>query len=288
MRKGLGKGLAALIQDPIIEVASDSLMEIDINKIEPNPNQPRKSFNKEALEELSTSITEFGIIQPIVVRESHGETGTYYSIIAGERRYRAARIAKLSTIPCIVKSYNEMEALHVALIENIQRQNLNPIEEAMCYKQLEEYFFNSREEIATKVGKSRNTISSRINLLSLNNELQGLIMQGDISASHALKLSPLEGDVQINIAHRIINENLTIKETETILESLNKPKEINKPSVQFKTVYKYKQIETNLKEVWGTKVNIKDKGDKGKIEIEYYSNEDLDRIVTMLGAVDGS
>lgn len=277
MKKGLGRGLGALIQTPMLEDYKEALLEIDINLIEPNPNQPRKNFPKVELEELASSVKEYGIIQPIIVNESENEKGSYYTIIAGERRYRAARIAKLNKIPCIIKSYSQMEALQIALIENIQRQDLNPIEEAICYKQLEEYFFHNREEISKKVGKSRNTISNRISLLSLDDRVQEMIINGQVPAGHAQKLVGLPKELQNEISQKILTQNLSIKETELLA---NKAPVREKNNIKF--IKFYPQIETNLNEIFGTKVNIKDNGNKGKIEIEYYSKEDLERLLELL------
>ncbi|MCL1996548.1 MAG: ParB/RepB/Spo0J family partition protein [Defluviitaleaceae bacterium] len=277
MKKGLGKGLGALIQTPIEKsMEASPLQEIDISLIEPNPMQPRKSFPEEPLEELAQSIQEFGIVQPIVVNENNG----VYTIIAGERRYRAAHIVELKTIPCIIKTYSEMEALQVALIENVQRQDLNPIEEAMCYHQLGEYFFFNREEIGKKVGKSRNTISARMNLLNLDQDVQKHIISGELSASHGAKLVGLPIDHQIEICEKIITQNLGIREIEALVSKTQQSEQSTNPK---KTQNKiYTNAEIDLKEYLGANVNIKGKEDKGKIEIEYSSKEELSRIIGII------
>lgn len=284
-KSGLGgKGLGAMIPkttviDFEVPAINDTFIFIDIDKIEPNPNQPRKNFPKEELEQLAESIKEHGIIQPLVVNilgQDKGEAPRYI-IIAGERRWRASRIAGLNTLPCIIKTYDDMKALQISLIENIQRQDLNPIEEALCYKQLEEYFFHKKEDIAKKVGKSRNTISARVSLLTLCDHVIDLLVSGTITASHGQKLVGLSPERQEEIADIIVERNLSVKETEILANRKSEPKDDAKRP----TYNPYIGIETNLKERLGTKVNIKDKNGKGKIEIEYYSNEDLERIIEM-------
>ena len=283
-KSGLGKGLGAMIPktsiiDFDIPTINDVYMQIDINKIEPNPNQPRKNFPKEELDELCQSIKEHGIIQPITVNilGQGSEESPRYTIIAGERRWRASRMAGLTTLPCIVKTYDDMQALQISLIENIQRQDLNPIEEALCYKQLEEYFFHTKEDIAKKVGKSRNTISSRMSLLALCPFVIEALISDEISPSHGQKLLGLPHDRQEEIAELIIEKNLSVKETEQLAK---KQKEPSQPT---KNKYNpYINLETGLKERLGTKVAIKDRDGRGKIEIEYYSNEDLERIMEIL------
>ena len=274
MKKGLGKGLGALIQTSLEESTEKSLLrEIDINLIEPNPGQPRKSFPQDKLEELAQSIKEFGVIQPIVLSEA----GDSYTIVAGERRYRAAKIAGLQTMPCIVKTYTELEALQIALIENVQRHDLNPIEEALCYEQLQKYFFFSKEDIAKKVGKSKYAISLRINLLSLDEEVQQHIMNEEITIGHGTKLVGLPIDHQLEICEKIIKEGLTVKEVEALIEKMQKVTPPKPASVK-----PYVNVEIDLKEYLQAKVKIKGKEEKGKIEIEYYSKEELLRIIEMI------
>ena len=283
MKKGLGRGLSALIPDLPEEtnLSKGDVLEESIENITANPDQPRKKFNETALEELSQSIKEFGIIQPIVVNKK----GAGYEIIAGERRYRAAKLAGLTHVPIIVKTYTDLEALQIALIENIQRQDLNPIEEALSYKKLTDYFFYNRETIAKKVGKSRNTISNRLNLLNLNEDLQNLIVENKIGANHALLLINKEN--QIELANKIVAENLSIKETEALLKEKheeNEEDEKDEDKLKEKkprTIY-YESFERNLGNLFGTKVEIKGQK-KGKIEIEYKTEEELERLVKYLG-----
>ena len=290
MKKGLGKGLSALItgeekvENLLVSGHNSNIMEIDINKIEPNKNQPRKNFDEELIQELASSIEEFGIIQPIIVVKEND----FYTIVAGERRFRAARIAKLKTMPAIVKNYNEMDMIQVALIENIQRENLNPIEEALCYKKLTEYFFYKKEDIAKKVGKNRNTIGNTMSLLTLDSRVQNLILEGKLLIGQARKLLEIEdNDIQFEMADKIIDDELNIKETEELVSHYLRPKEeqippINEKNLPFEeksSINNFKSIENILKEILGTKVSIHDKNQKGKIEIQYYSQEELDRLL---------
>ena len=274
-KKGLGRGLNALLDaNPVIDISS-GVVEVDITKIEPNKNQPRKYFDEESIEELSVSLKEFGLIQPIIVKK---ETD-YYSIIAGERRFRAARIAKFKKIPVIIKDYSDLEIIQIALIENIQRKDLNPIEEAQCFKRLIDEYLYRQEDIANKVGKSRPSISASLKLLNLNYEIQNLIIEGNLTSSHGrLLLNIIDNTERIKVAEIIIENSLSIKQAEKLIQSyLNSKdkKEVSKPTN--KNQYRY--MEDDLKTIFGTKVNIKHNKDKGKIEIEYYSNEELDRLL---------
>jgi len=287
-KKGLGRGLDALI-GPTNGVSatekietSSGVLDIDINKIEPNKDQPRKNFEEEALIELSESIKNYGIIQPLLVKDEGG----YYSIIAGERRWRAARIAKLNKIPVIIKDYNEAEKIQIALIENIQRQDLNPIEEAECYKRLSEEYFFSQEDIAAKLGKKRATISSYMGLLNLDVRVKGLLTEGKLSVAHGNKLLSLEDpDDQFRTAEHIVGESLSVREADANIKFLIEQKQMaektKKPELIVRHIVKksYKNLESDLKSIFGTKVNIKDGKNKGKIEIEYYSEDELDRLI---------
>ncbi len=292
-RKGLGKGLGVLIPtkpqaEPEVKhvenqqtKAENGVSELDINKIEPNSHQPRKYFDEESLHELAASIKEFGVIQPLIVKEENG----YYKIIAGERRFRAARIARLKTIPVIIKDYTEQETLQVALIENIQRRDLNPIEEAQCYKRLHDDFFFSQEDIAEKVGKSRNTISALLSLLNLDEMLQTFIIEGKLSVGHGrLLLSVSENEIRLDYAEKIIDEELSVKEAEKGLAAFvaGYSKEEKKHEEVQKQTDAYAYLERDLKNIFGTKVNIRDGKNKGKIEIEYYGTDELDRIFKLI------
>lgn len=285
VKKGLGKGLGALIvsNENFIDMDNEKrsgVIEVDINRIEPNANQPRKHFEEESLHELASSIKEFGVIQPLLVKKEEG----YYSIIAGERRWRAARIAKIEKVPVIIKDYNELETLQVALIENIQRADLNPIEEAYCYKRLSEDFFFTQEDIAQKVGKNRTFISNSMRLLSLDSRVRVFVSENRISMGHARALLPIENpDDQFNIAEEIIENELSVRETEDYVADYKKndsaKKADKKPAEKWN---EYKSLEDELKTILDTKVSIKGSKNKGKIEIGYYSPEDLDRIILFL------
>ena len=293
-RTGLGKGLGALISaqdnltnlapghtsfDSEIQTVSSGVLEVDINKIEPNKDQPRKRFDEDSLSELAESIKQFGIIQPIVVTKM----SDFYRIVAGERRWRAARIAQLKTVPVIVKELEDIEVLQIALIENIQRQDLNPIEEALCYQQLCDVFFFRQEDIAFKVGKSRASISGMMSLLKLDPRVQNLIAEGRLTASHGRKLLEIEnGNIQFEIGEKIIEEELNISQISAHLETLNEDVDSTEEDKKEKKATDrtlYKSIEKELMSIVGTKVIIKDKKDKGKIEIEYYGQEELDRLI---------
>ena len=294
-RTGLGKGLGALIsaQDSLTNLTSthinsdsepqvattSGVLEIDINKIEPNKEQPRKRFDEDALSELAESIKQFGIIQPIVVTKADG----FYKIVAGERRWRAARIAQLKTVPVIVRDLEDIEVLQIALIENIQRQDLNPIEEALCYQQLCDVFFFRQEDISLKVGKSRASISGMLSLLKLDPRVQNLIAEGRLTASHGRKLLEIEnGNIQFEVGEKIIEEELNISQVSAHLEALNDELDASTDDKKGKTPQDrtlYKSIEKELMSIVGTKVVIKDKKDKGKIEIEYYGQDELDRLI---------
>ena len=307
-RKALGKGLGALISSAEDRMPSlvppqntehnhESLagvLEIDINKVEPNKDQPRKRFDEDKLTELADSIKQFGIIQPIVVTRVDNAVG-FFKIVAGERRWRAARIAELRTVPVIVKDLADMEVLQIALIENIQRQDLNPIEEALCYQQLCDVFFFRQEDIAGKVGKSRATVSGMMSLLKLDPRVQNFIAEGKLTAGHGRKLLEIEsGNTQFEIGEKIIEDELSINQISSLIESLNKKAPVDDndktPQKEATTISEgnkilYKSIENELMSALGTKVAIKDKKDKGKIEIDYYSQDELDRLIGLFKKV---
>lgn len=274
-KRGLGKGLGALISTEEKVEDKGSVIEIDINKIEPNKDQPRKNFNQDSLNELAESIKEFGIIQPLILNEKDG----YYTIVAGERRWRAARIAKLNTVPAIIRNYGDLETLQVALIENIQREDLNPIEEALCYQKLIDIFFFKKEDIAAKVGKSRNTIGSMISLLSLDPRVQNFITEGRLLIGHGRRLLDIsDNSLQFEAAERIMENELSVKEAGLLIDRLLKEGTEKKKAAE-KPLPLYARLEDDLKNILGTKVNIKDGKNKGKIEIEYYSEDELDRLM---------
>ena len=233
-KKGLGKGLGALMNTNDIEASSNKIHEVDINKINPNKNQPRRNFNEDALNELAESINEIGIIQPLTVKK----TGEFYEIIAGERRWRAARIAGLRKVPVLIKEFDDLKSLEAALIENIQREDLNPIEEAFTYIRFSDEFNLNQEEIAKKVGKSRSAVANAMRLVNLDPRVQTFVKEGKLSAAHGRTLLPINDlNIQFETAEKIIDENLSVRDTETLVKNLienNTTKE--KKSVEVNTV----------------------------------------------------
>ncbi len=288
-KKGLGAkglGIEALINHKMEDLQSideSSILELDIHDIEPNRQQPRKHFAEGALEELAASLKIHGMIQPVVVKKN--KEG-YYELIAGERRWRAAKIAGLSTIPAICKNWEEGKAFEAALVENLQREDLNPMEEAESYARLQEEFHLSQEQIADKVGKSRPAVANAMRLLQLDNRVQHFLVDGRLTAGHARALLGLEdGNTQFELAEHIIEEGLNVRQTEALVKEMTengekKTKEKNKPSMESLAVLH--AIEEDLKGIFATKVKINQKKNKGKIEIEYYSPEDLDRLLMMM------
>ena len=281
-KKGLGKGLNSLLSSNDLEIDDDSkVLEIDINKITPNKNQPRTVFNENSLNELADSIKEVGILQPIAVKKK----SDYYEIIAGERRWRAARLAGLKTVPAIVMDLEGLKALEAALIENIQREDLNPIEEALTYCRFHDEFNLNQEEIAKKVGKSRPAVANAMRLLNLDKRVQIFVKEWKLSNGHARALLAIDDkDLQFETAEKIIDDELTVRQTEELVKSLLEPKpEKEMPKIKHnpEAARAYLNIAKDLKTILGTKVNIKNGKNKGKIEIEYYSQEELDRLIGM-------
>ena len=286
-KKGLGKGLDSLI--PKIEVSEISskpkrqvsekvekgITNIKINLIEPNRNQPRKTFDEDALIELAESIKQYGIIQPLVVQKKDD----YYEIIAGERRWRAAKQAGLKEVPVIIKDYSEQEVVEIALIENIQREDLNPIEEAMAYKRLLTEFNLKQDQVAERVSKSRTAVTNSMRLLKLSEEVQQMVIENLISSGHARALLAIEDkNLQIQLATRIMDEKLSVRETEKLVKLILNPK-TKKEKETIENQFIYDDIENKIKEIVGTKVKVNHKSNgKGKIESEYYSNAELERI----------
>jgi ParB family chromosome partitioning protein len=275
MKTALGKGLGALIQE---KEKLSGTYEIDIDSIVPNENQPRKTFMSDSLNELSTSIKEKGVIQPIIVRKT-GENS--YVLIAGERRWRAAKTAGLKKIPAIVKDAVPSEAIEIALIENIQREDLNPLETAEAFQRLINEFNLSHEDISRKVGKDRATVTNYLRLLKLPVEIKKWISEGSLSMGHAKALLQIEGvTAQIEAAKKIIKHGLSVREA----EALGK----RQPRISSRKKHSWKDpqiaaLEDNLKQSLGTKVRLIHKGKKGgKIEIEYYSLDELDRLLEIL------
>ena len=282
-KKGLnkGKGLGALIdtnveKPQINEKVKDSIVMMNISKVEPNKSQPRKNFNEDALNELADSIKEHGIIEPLIVQDRK----SYYEIIAGERRWRAANIAGLTEVPIIIKDLTELEIVELALIENIQREDLNAIEEAHAYRRLIEEFNLKQDEVAEKVSKSRTVITNTMRLLKLCNDVQLMLIDEMISPGHARALLGVEDPkLQYNLAQQVFDQKMSVRETEKAVKNLGKEKvERDRKTVQISDAYK--SYENKLKDKLGTKVavSLKDNG-SGKIEIEFYSNDDFERIM---------
>lgn len=299
---GLGKGLDSLIpvsskketktsQEPVkvVEKVVEKIVEkpvdikIKINKVEPNRDQPRKVFDEDALLELSDSIKQFGILQPILVQKKDD----YYEIIAGERRWRAAKMAGLKEVPVIVKEFTKQEVVEISLIENIQRENLNPIEEAMAFKRLIEEFSLKQDEIAERVSKSRTAVTNSMRLLKLDEQVQQMVISEMISTGHARALLSLEnGEVQHTVAMKIFDEKLSVRETEKLVKSLLKPKKTRPVETDRVTDAIYQNLAEKIKSIIGTKVEIQRKGkNKGKIEIEYYSESELERLIELFESI---
>ena len=289
VKKGLGKGLDALISAeamPISSKKSESMEGaetiVKITKVEPNREQPRKFFDEDALQELADSIKQFGLLQPILVQNR----GDYYEIIAGERRWRAAKLAGLKEVPVIIRDYSEQEIVEISLIENIQRENLNPIEEAMAYKKLLTEFNLKQDEVAERVSKSRTAVTNSMRLLKLCDTVQQMIVDDMLSTGHARALIPIENEEQqIQLAQKIFDEKLSVREVEKLVKNVLKP-ENKKPKEEVlkNLTYIYQDIENKLKESMSRKVAVTAKGKNGagKIEIEFYSNEDLERLYEFL------
>lgn len=295
-KKGLGKGLDSLIPDnkPLksagtadkksSEASSSKELKsgeqmMNINQVEPNREQPRKKFEEDALLELADSIKQFGVIQPLLVRKQKD----YYEIIAGERRWRAAKMAGVKEVPVIIKDYTEQEILEIGLIENIQRENLNPIEEAAAYKKLLEEFHLKQDEVAERVSKSRTAVTNSMRLLKLSEKVQQMIVDDMISTGHARALLAIDDqEQQYELATKIFDEKLSVRETEKLVKQIKNPKPPKEKKV-VENAFLYNDLANKMKDVMGTKVNISSKGNgKGKIEIEYYSDDELERMFDMI------
>lgn len=280
-KRGLGRGLAALINEDLdLESGNDLIKDIDIKLIVANKSQPRKDFNDENLAELANSIKLNGLIQPIIVRK----TGKKFELIAGERRLRAAKIAGFKEIPSIIKDINEEQSSKFALIENIQREDLNPVEEAQAYKMLMDKYKLTQEDLASEMGKSRPYISNTIRLLNLNSEILDFLIEGKLSQGHAKILLGLKDrEFQKKIAKKIIEKTLSVRETEDLIHRSSEKTNLKKASVGKKAKpSNIIEVEENLMNSLGTKVNLKTGKKKGKIEIEYYGLDDLERLIEIL------
>ena len=296
VKKGLGKGLDSLITDkvntkpvasknnptPKSEHAADAIM-MNITKVEPNREQPRKKFDEDALLELAESIKQYGVLQPLLVQERED----YYEIVAGERRWRAAKIAGIKEIPVIIKKLTRQEIMEISLIENIQREDLNPIEEAMAYKRLIDEFHLKQDEIAERVSKSRTAVTNSMRLLKLDSRVQQMMVDEMISAGHARAILAIsDPEQQYNAAMKVFDEKLSVRETEKLVKSILTPTK-KKPVVSNPTEDAiYESLEEKMKGITGTRVFIhRKKNNKGKIEIEYYSRDDLDRIIDLFESI---
>lgn len=300
-KKGLGKGLGALlggdlteetkkeepqekivVETKIVEVPKEVYLKISM--IEPNQEQPRKEFNQEQLEELAESIRNYGVLQPIMVQKK----GDLYEIIAGERRWRAAKMAGLKEVPVIIRDFDRQKKMEISLIENVQRSDLNPIEEAMAYRQLIEEFGLKQEEIAERVSKNRATIANSLRLLKLDPRVQELLIQGVISNGHARALLAIDNlEQQYGAAELIVKNGLSVREVEKLVKSLLKPAKEKEPKKEERDLsFIFQDLEERMKSIMGTKVMIhrKDKS-KGRIEIEYYSEAELERIVELIESI---
>ena len=300
-RKGLGRGLDTLIptgeskssdtatknkttaaKTEVKEVIKKVEQTIKLNSIEPNKQQPRKTFNEDSLAELADSIKQYGVIEPLVVVKRKGD----YELIAGERRWRAARMAGLKEVPVVIKDYDDQQIVEIALIENIQREDLNPIEEALAYERLIKEFNLKQDEVAEKVSKSRSNITNSLRLLKLTDKVKQMLIDDMLTTGHVRALIPIEdAELQYETAMHVFDKKLSVRETESYVKKLLSPKQ-NKDDETTATTdlsFLYKEIEERLKDVLGAKTHIKSKSkNKGKIEIEYYSEEDLERITELL------
>lgn len=311
-RTGLGKGLGAIFGEDIVDQKpADHIRETEeyntkgqskkttekrqeeedgreitlkLSQIEPNHEQPRKDFNPELLQELADSMKKYGVLQPLLVQK----VGDHYEIIAGERRWRAAKEAGLKEVPVVIREYTKQQTMEIALIENLQRADLNPIEEALAYQQLMQEFSITQEEIAARVSKNRATITNTMRLLKLDNRVQEMLIQGQITGGHARTLLGLEdGEMQNQVALKTIEERLSVREIEKLVKLMSKPKkEPKKEDEERDLSFIFRDLENRMKQIMGTKVNInkKDKN-KGRIEIEYYSEAELERLVELIESI---
>ncbi len=312
-RTGLGKGLGAIFGEDVMESApANQLREeqseyktgkektgkaasvekeeagkeitLKLTQIEPNTGQPRKDFNQEMIQELADSIRQYGVLQPLLVQKK----GDHYEIIAGERRWRAAKEAGLKEIPVVIREYTKQQTMEIALIENVQREDLNPIEEALAYQQLMQEFDLTQEEIAARVSKNRATITNSMRLLKLDKRVQEMLVQGMISSGHARALLALDdGEQQYQIALKIASERLSVRDVEKLVKQLSKPKKVKKVEEEERDLsFIFKDLEERMKQIMGTKVNINKKDrNKGRIEIEYYSEAELERLVELIESI---
>jgi ParB family chromosome partitioning protein len=294
-KNGLGKGLDSLIADKVNKPAEPKKTEkldpesgavmMDINKVEPNRDQPRKKFDEDALLELSESVKQFGVLQPLLVQKRDD----YYEIIAGERRWRAAKKADLKEVPVIIKQLTDQEIMEISLIENIQREDLNPIEEAQAYKRLLTEFNLKQDEVAERVSKSRTAVTNTMRLLKLSDKVQQMVIDEMLTTGHARALIGIENpEQQYTIAQKIFDEKLSVRDTEKLIKNLQNEKknDTDTKKIDPKLEAIYRDLEEQMKRILGTKVAINPKDEKrGKLEIEYYSQDELDRIIDMIRTI---
>lgn len=307
-KKGLGKGLGAIFGEDVVKENKEEtekkakakaeakaaeemdekgrILMLKLDLVQPNKEQPRKTFDEEKINELAESIKNYGVLQPLLVQKND----SFYEIIAGERRWRAAKAAGLKEVPAVLKEYSKQEAMEISLIENVQRADLNPIEEALGYKQLIDEFELTQEEIAVRVAKSRTVITNTMRLLKLDEQIQNMLVQGVITSGHARALLSLEDtQMQLKAAKEILDKKLSVRETERLVKRLQKEasgekKEEKKKDETLALIYQ--DLEDRMKSVMGTKVSIHNKDkNKGRIEIEYYSEAELERIVEMIESI---
>lgn len=279
----LGKGLSALIPEDVVESEQQDekgKMLIPLNEIRNNNNQPRKAFDNDKIAELTESIKTHGIIQPLILRKS--DDGLYV-IVAGERRWRAAKMAGLKDVPAIVMELSEKDVLEISLIENIQRQDLNPIEEASAYKKLLSDFNLTQEDLSKRIGKSRTAITNTMRLMNLDIRVQQYIIEGIIAEGHGRALLGIKDkEIQYELSQKVIDENLSVRELERLVKRILEGKTAEEKETNNELNPYYKEIKNQLQSYFGTKVNISNKNNKGKIEIEYYSEDDLQRILDII------
>ena len=307
-KKGLGKGLGAIFGEDVVKESKEEtekkakakseakaaeemddkgrILMLKLDLVQPNKEQPRKTFDEEKINELAESVKNYGVLQPLLVQKK----GSFYEIIAGERRWRAAKAAGLKEVPAVLKEYSKQEAMEISLIENVQRADLNPIEEALGYRQLIDEFGLTQEEIAVRVAKSRTAITNTMRLLKLDEQIQNMLVQGVITSGHARALLSLEDtQMQLKAAKEILDKKLSVRETERLVKRLQKEasgekKEEKKKDETLALIYQ--DLEDRMKSVMGTKVSIHNKDkNKGRIEIEYYSEAELERIVEMIESI---
>ena len=281
VEKPVEKIVEKVVEKPVEKIVEKPVEQtLKLNLIEPNSEQPRKNFDEESLQELADSIRQYGILQPLIVQKK----GNHYEIIAGERRWRAAKLAGITDVPVLIREYDKQQTMEIALIENVQRADLNPIEEAQAFQQLIQEFHLTQEEIANRVSKNRATITNSMRLLKLDVRVQDMLADGKISSGHASALLGLEeGERQYQVAVKINEEKLSVRDVEKLVKMMNRPPKEKKPEKGPDIDLIYRQVEDKLKSIMGTKVviNQKDKN-KGRIEIEYYSQEELERLIELM------